>query len=160
LKLENEEGLPWTATTSVGWIILVATLTSGTAVLALGIYLSLWIRSKGRSALPLYGFLFVLFGGGADVGLSHVLAPRLSDAIEWLATMAWFVATLSLRYEIRQHYKKTEGWEPQINFFLTFFLSNIYINYCLNRFDLTLREIPPPTSLNLQTPPPSPNLRK
>ena len=153
MRLENEEGLPWTAATSLSWIVLIVALTSGTALIALSLYLSLWIRSKGRSALPLYGFVLASVACVTELGLKRLhLAPGFASAISLLAVILWFGATYWLRYEIRRHYKETEGWEPQIGPFFTFLFSAIYINYCLNRFDLGSSEHEPPTSLNLSQP--------
>ena len=69
MRLENDEGLPWTASTDLGWIVLLVALTCGTALIALSIYLALWIYTKGRSILPLvYFVLSAIF----EIGRAHV----------------------------------------------------------------------------------------
>ena len=151
LKLEDKDGRPWTVSTNLGWIILIVVLTSGTAFFGLAVYLSLWIWSKGRSALPLIGFIFL-------VGSFLLLFPFryfsfsapawLSDDTSTLIAIVWIASIFGLRHEIKRYYKDVEGWDIEIGPFFTLFFSVIYINYCLN--PITLSEGNPTTSLNLR----------
>jgi hypothetical protein len=148
-SLEDKEGRPWIASTNLGWVTLATVLTIGIAGMLLALYLSLWIRSKGRSVLPLIGFLFVASGSAVISVLGHFsLHGDLSSSISDLVAISWIAATFSLRHEIKRYYKESEGWDIEIGPFFTFFFSAIYINYCLN--PVTLSEKGQMTSLNLR----------
>jgi hypothetical protein len=149
ITLEDKDGFPWTASTGIGWIILIVVFTSGTAALALGLYLALWIRSKGRSALPLYGYAFVLISIPLCFALEHVaLSATALDVISTAVAIVWLISAFALRHEIIGHYKKSEGWDIAIGPFFTLLFSVAYINYCLNPLtvDHRAKEL---TSLNL-----------
>ena len=152
MTLENEEGLPWTAATGLGWIVLLVALTCGAALVALSIYLALWIYTKGRSILPLLYFVLSAIFGLAGIALAHwARTVYITDTLAMFDSVLWIAATFSLRHEIMKHYREFEGWEISIGPWFTLFFSSIYINYCLNPFSFT----PPPKntviSLNLST---------
>jgi hypothetical protein len=146
-QLEDAYGRPWTASANLGWLTLLAVLTCGIAAPILGIYLSLWIRRKGRSVWPLV-FFSLPFASFA-IGFVSVLplSFRLTDLIGFIPLM-WIAGAFSLRYEIRHYYREQEGWEIEIGPFFTFFFSVLYINYCLN--PVTFQERDPTTTLNLR----------
>jgi hypothetical protein len=150
--LEDSEGHPWTAAIGIGWIITIVAFTFGTALVALSIYLALWIRSKGRSLLPLAGFLLVVLALIAAHFLPQIRAhPTVQDRVAFATYLLWLASTFGLRYEITQYYRKTEGWEILIGPWFTYFFSAIYINYCINPFTLLSYKqySDPVTSLNL-----------
>jgi hypothetical protein len=146
-RLEDDYGRPWTASASLGWLCLIAALTCGIAAPLLGIYLSLWIRRKGRSIWPLV-FFSLPFGACA---ISFVpilpLSFDLPDLIGFFPLM-WIAGSFSLRHEIQRYYDEKEGWNIEIGPFGTFFFSALYINYCLN--PVTFRERDAATTLNLR----------
>ena len=149
LSLEDEDGRPWTASTSLGWIVLIIVLTSGIAAMALGLYLSLWIRSKGRSALPLYGFVTIAFICSAcAMPLKHLMSTVIAEQLATVASLVWIASTFALRHQIKRYYKESEGWDVEKGPFFTFFFSVIYINYCLN--PITFDERNPSITLNLR----------
>jgi hypothetical protein len=152
MRLENDEGLPWTASTDLGWIVLLVALTCGTALIALSIYLALWIYTKGRSILPLVYFVLSAIFGFAGIVLSHwARLESITDILASVDSILWIAATFSLRHEIVKHYRESEKWEIRIGPWFTLFFSSVYINYRLNPFSFT----PPPKdtliSLNLST---------
>jgi hypothetical protein len=121
-------------------------------VLALGIYLALWIQSKGRSALPLLGFLSVVFATVLDKILGHFsMTLPFSDIAGILVVFVWIGSTYALRHEIKRYYKEAEGWEIEIGPVFTFLFSVVYINYCLNRAMLDYSSNKGTTSLNLNS---------
>jgi hypothetical protein len=67
-----------------------------------------------------------------------------------LPTTLWIVAAFSLRRQILDHFKESEGWNPGIGPVLTFFFSALYINYCLNPISVPHKDTI--TSLNLSNP--------
>jgi hypothetical protein len=156
MQLEDKDGLPWTASTHLGWIILVLILTFGAAILALGIYLSLWIRSKGRSALPLLAFLLTTLGTLAGLVVHRWFHnPHATDVLDWVTTILFIAAPFMLRREIQGYFRETQGWQPIINPLWTFFFSALYINYRLVPDRVPVRATL--TSLNISSPP---SLRK
>jgi hypothetical protein len=162
LKLEDKDGHPWTASTNLGWIVLIVVISSGIAFFGLALYLALWIRSKGRSALPLIGFLSVLTSPVLMFPLRYFSAPTwIGDDISTLIAIMWIAATFALRHEIKDYYKEAEGWDIEIGPFFTLFFSVVYINYCINPAILHGNSAPDTvTSLNLTNPPAGNNLRK
>jgi hypothetical protein len=153
IPLEDKEGKPWTASAGIGWLTLSAVLTLGFAAPLLGLYLSLWIRSKGRSAFPLICYAVACAAFVADLIPDRmfpaaVVADSLSAAISLVFAAAWFAGPFLLRHEIQRYYKEVEGWDIEIGPFFTFLFSALYINYCLN--PLTLPEKNAPTTLHLR----------
>jgi hypothetical protein len=148
-QLEDDYGRPWTASANLGWLTLLAVLTCGIAAPLLGIYLSLWIRRKGRSIWPLVFFSlpFASFVISYPLGTILPASFRLTDLIGFIPLM-WIAGAFSLRHEIQRYYREKEGWDIEIGPFLTFFFSVIYINYCLN--PVTFKERDPATTLNLR----------
>ena len=148
-QLEDEYGRPWTATTSLGWTTLIVVLTCGIAVPLLGIYLSLWIRRKGQSILPLIYFSLPFAWFVVKFPLGRVLPHSFLawDLLD-LIGLFWIAGAFSLRKQIQRYYREKEGWEIEIRPFLTFFFSAVYINYCLN--PVTFRERGAATTLHLR----------
>jgi hypothetical protein len=148
-QLEDDYGRPWTASTSLGWLTLAAVLTCGLVAPFLGIYLSLWIRRKGRSVWPLvffslpFAWFVVTFPLGSLLPHSFLLGD-----LDSFVGLMWIAGAFSLRYEIRRYYREQEGWEIEIGPFFTLFFSVLYINYCLN--PVTLKERGATTTLNLR----------
>jgi MFS family permease len=148
-QLEDDYGRPWTASASLGWLTLLAVLTCGIAAPLLGIYLSLWIRRKGRSIWPLAFFSFPFASFVISYPLGSILPHsfRLTDLLGF-SSILWIAGAFSLRHEIQRYYREKEGWEIEIGPFFTFFFSVLYINYCLN--PVTFKEKNPTTTLNLR----------
>ena len=148
-QLEDDYGRPWTASASLGWLTLFAVLTCGIAAPILGIYLSLWIRRKGRSVWPLVCFSlpFAWFVVTFPLGTILPHSFRMVD-LDGFVGLLWIAGAFSLRYEIRRYYREQEGWEIEIGPFFTFFFSVLYINYCLN--PVTFQERGATTTLNLR----------
>jgi hypothetical protein len=145
--LEDDYGRPWTASASLGWLTLAACLTFGMAAPLLGVYLSLWIRGKGRSALPLICFSLCV---ASFVALPSALLhhPVLTDVLGDMGSLLWIVSSFALRHEIKRYYKEVEGWDIEIGRFFTFFFSALYLNYCVN--PVTFAERGATTALNLR----------
>jgi hypothetical protein len=155
MRLEDKNGLPWTASTGLGWIVLIVVLSSGIALIALSLYLALWIFTKSRSALALAGFAITVLFDCAISALDHWhVFSSASTSLAIIDTLVWIGSTFLLRHAIREYYRAREGWEPEIGPWLTFFFSSIYINYCLNPVTLSDGK-GTVTSLNLSNPNPS-----
>jgi len=138
MRLEDKDGYPWTAATGLGWMVLIVVLSSGTALVALSLYLALWIYTRGRSVLPLAGFALTVLLGCMIAALDHwhILSP-VANSLAILDTLLWVGSTFLLRYEIKKYYREREGWNIEIGPWLTLFYSSIYINYCLNPVTLS-----------------------
>jgi hypothetical protein len=148
ILLEDEYGRPWTAAANLGWLTLIAVMTCGIAAPLLGIYLSLWIWRKGRSACPLICFSLASFSFILTFELVKLSHPGLVYDVDALSGILWIIASFSLRHEIQRYYKEREGWKIEIGPFLTFWFSVLYINYCLN--PMTLSERGALTTLDLR----------
>ena len=133
MTFEKEEGLPWTASIQAKWIVFWVVLSSGIALIALGIYLSLWIRRKGRSLAPLIAFSLTALCALLDIAMLY-REPRSpwGNYLGMIGSVLFLAAPFLLRHEIQVHFRETEGWEPNISPFFTFLLSALYINYRLN----------------------------
>jgi len=129
MNLDNEDGLPWTASIGRGWLTVLVVLTGGIALLALGIYLALWVRNKGRSSLPLYGWF--LFTASCLVPESVTLPAWLDTIGGWSVGIVWFASIFALRHEIKEYFRE-RGFNQKISPFFTVLLSSAYLNYCLN----------------------------
>jgi hypothetical protein len=148
-QLEDQYGRPWTASASLGWLTLLAVLTCGIAAPLLGIYLSLWMRRKGRSIWPLVFFSFPFASFVISFPLGNVVPSSFLFAdLTGFAGLLWIAGAFSLRHEIMRYYKEQEGWDIEIGPFFTFFFSVLYINYCLN--PVTFKERDATTTLNLR----------
>ena len=157
MTLEDNEGHPWTAAIGIGWIIMLAAFTSGTALLALSIYLALWIRCKNRSSLPLVGFSLVgLLAIAAWLLPRTFSGPHLDIYTGVLATFLCIGSTFALRHEVRIYIRESERWDIPIGPWFTLFFSAIYINYCINPTTIHGNKKYPDTvtSLDLSSPAP------
>jgi hypothetical protein len=148
MTFEDKDGFPWTASVGLGWIVLILALTSGTAALFLGIYLSLWIRLKGRSVLPLYCYILVAAFGVVLLLPFRIVHPLVWDSIDTLVGVLWLVAAFFLRREIQLD-ARSRGYEIELGVIMTLLFSVVYLNYCLNPVTLFDSKNAAPTSLNL-----------
>ena len=148
--LEDDNGIPWTASTPLGWIVFLLACTLGTVTVLLALYLAVWMYTY-RRPIPLAGFSSAVAVFIVDVTLSHwhwsAGADRLLD---FMGSILFIAATYCLRYEIIRHYRKQEGWDIEINPWFTAIFSVIYINYRLN--PITLIPDPKNTLISLNLP--------
>jgi hypothetical protein len=129
--LEDENGLPHTAGDRAGWVVLIAVLTLGWGAEVLALFLALWVRLHRGTGIAIFGFLYFL----AAVFFAHFATNRLPVFRDWIDTTAaivWVASCYLLRYEIRDHYKKSWNVDLEISLFFTFCFGPLYINYCLN----------------------------
>jgi hypothetical protein len=78
IDLFDSDGLPWTSRLSWGWLLFLSLTTGFLFAILLGIYLGLWLRSKGRSA-----FVLLLYLALAALFAALFLPDRF--ALQWLA---------------------------------------------------------------------------
>ena len=133
--LFDDEDLPWTVRLSLGWTLLLSLFSFGLLFLALGLYLSYWIRSRfGR------GHAFWSYCAVSVIALILLVLPlaplRIGnlfiEAIATFGSVLWVVSALVLRSEILSIYKDDIGVAVTINVWLTIFFTSIYLNYCLS----------------------------
>ncbi len=128
MLLEDEDGYPWTASIHIFWMVLLAFLTGGAIVFLLGIYLSLWIRGRGRSWLPTFCFASSILLITCSIAMR---GSRVGEDAYFVGTLLLIAGSFSLRHEIQRHFRTREGWTPFIHPFWTFGFCSVYINYCL-----------------------------
>jgi len=126
--LFNPRGLPWTVGLGFGWTVLLAILSGGTLLIAWGVYLAYWVRTRQGHSTALWCYLL---GIGA---VMLTLAPRtLSgiyiDIVGFAGLILLVITPLVLRAEIRAVYKNSHGVNLPINPLLTILFSSAYLNW-------------------------------
>ena len=123
-------GLPWTSSLSWYWLYILTAVTGLVFAFALGIYLGIWLKSKGKGTrvLALYVILAALAAGLIFVpDQAHVLG----DLLVALVVALWIVAAFALRRDVINFYIEREGVAIGISPWLSIFFSVCYINGCL-----------------------------
>jgi len=130
LHLFDQDGLPWTS--RVHWGILLFWVAVFLFLLAplVGIYLGLWLLSKGRSAstLILYSALAVI-----SVAVSFVPFPArgamsaIEVGLDGSILALWFLGAFSLRRNVIGYYSGREGIPFFLNPVLTAFVGPWYV---------------------------------
>ena len=133
MNLSDNDGYPKTAVIKLGWMLIAFLASSGLLLLALSVYLAAWIRQKGRSPFPLYGFI----ASGSAFALVLLLdyLQRFStfgDGLDVVATCVYVLSSLGLRGEITRHYKQRLNWNPEFSILWTVLFSSIYLNNALS----------------------------
>jgi hypothetical protein len=132
VSLYDADGLPWTSRLSWGWILFLTFATGFLVAIPLGIYLGLWLKTKGRSVLVLSIYIaLAVLGVALALPFGPTNSQSMIDAISLLAVILWFGGAYILRYQVVRYYSDREGTEFRINPFLTALLSVWYINGCL-----------------------------
>ncbi len=130
--LEDKHGLPWTAHAGPVWMTLFVLVTLGLGPILLAIYLGLWIGLRRRAWLPLTCFItFSLIACLSYSVYEHAILSGIMDALVLISPFIWIGGNFLLREEIIKH-ARVQGSERHISSLLTFFLSSLYLNYCLN----------------------------
>jgi hypothetical protein len=132
IGLFDADGLPWTSRLSWGWLLFLSLVTGFVVAILMGIYLGIWIRSKGRSVMPLCVY-FTIAAMYAALFLPAPLVPTqgMTDTVIILGVVLWFVGAYMLRNQVMQYYSDREGTSFRISPGLTALLSVWYINGCL-----------------------------
>lgn len=142
LPLFDSDGLPWTSQLAWGWPLFLGSTLLILFVPLIGIYLGLWLRSKGRSrfVLTIYVALTGLF-----LVLFFIPLPESGPflAFSWLVTFLtmalWLVGAFTLRYQAMRYYSSREGNQFPLNPFLTAIFASWYVGGSL-RADFPLNE--------------------
>ena len=130
--LEDKHGLPWTAYAGPVWMVLFVVLTLGLGPILLAIYLGVWIGLRRRAWLPLLCFVtFSVIAGLSYQVFEHAILSGIMDALILLSPFLWIGGNFLLREEILEE-QGAHGIPGEISPWLTFFLSSLYLNYCLN----------------------------
>jgi len=129
MNLSDSDGYPRTAVIRLGWMFLAFLASSGLLLIALSVFLALWIRQKGRSPFPLYGF------GASACAFAIVLIleqihqfSSIANGICIGAGCIYILSSLGLRAEIVRHYKEQINWNPEFNILWTVLFSSVYLN--------------------------------
>jgi hypothetical protein len=127
--LFDSDGLPWTAHLSLGWIIFLIFMTGGLLAVPIGIYLGLWLKTKGHSALVLAIYSLVACSVVILFLPENQIPSALTDGVSLFAIGLWFVGAFVTRHQVQRHYAECEGSEFHLSLLLTALLSIWYINY-------------------------------
>ena len=133
MNLSDVDGYPRTAIIRLPWMFVAFLASSGLVLFALAIYLATWIWQKGRSPLPLYGFIASAAASGTAVLLEQFHRPSsFGDALSIVAGCIYVLCSLVLRSEISRHHKEQLNWNPDFNILWTVLFSSVYLNDCLS----------------------------
>ena len=133
MEPEPRDYLPLTAKFHWSWVILLCSLTSGAALILLGLYLSYWVRQRRKTGISLFLYLFFAL----SLAVSLIPNRFFPISIPWedigtFVAVVWIAAGFVLRMEIKRYLRDTEGFDPEIKLLWTGLLSVFYINYCLS----------------------------
>ena len=97
--------------------------------MALGIYLSAWVgvRRKRSYSLAIYIVSTVL----TILPLWPIHSHTVQEAFAWIAFIAFILAPLTLRYDVRSYLREHQNSNVEMSLFWTLFFGAAYINYCL-----------------------------
>ncbi len=143
--LEDKRGLPWTAHVGPVLMTLFVLVTLGLGPILLAIYLGLWIGLRRRAWLPLICCVtFSLIAWLSYSVFEHAILSGIMDALVLISPFLWIGGNFLLREEIRKE-QRAGGILREISPWLTFFLSSLYLNFCLNpaNFTAAKRHLPP-----------------
>jgi len=133
MEPEPRDYLPLTAKFHWSWVILLCSLTSGAALILLGLYLSYWVRQRRKTGISLFLYLFFAL----SLAVSLIPNRFFPISIPWedigtFVAVVWIAAGFVLRREIKRYLRDTEGFDPEIKLLWTSLFSVFYINYCLS----------------------------
>ena len=143
--LEDKHGIPWTAHVGPVLMTLFVLVTLGLGPILLAIYLGVWIGLRRRAWLPLVCFLtFSLIALLSYSAIEHAILSGIMDALILMSPFIWIGGNFLLREEILKD-AHAQGFQRDISRLLTFFLSSLYLNFCLNpsTFNAERRHLPP-----------------
>jgi len=125
-RLFDSDGLPWASRLDWPWLFLLSMLTAFSGAIFLGIYVGIWVKGKGRSALPLcvYLALAIMYIAGIAAAWMHAV---LADRIGMCEAVLWLVGAFTLRHEVVRYYTEREGVTFRLGPWLTLFFSVWYI---------------------------------
>ncbi|AFL89221.1 hypothetical protein Terro_2989 [Terriglobus roseus DSM 18391] len=130
IRFFDQDGLPWTS--RLRWGIILFWVASIFAFLAplVGIYLSVWLLSKGRSALSLILYL-ALSVVCVPVFLASFPSRGVMSSVEIAFDVSlmvlWLASAFSLRHEVILYYSGREGIPFPLNPILTALLGPWYV---------------------------------
>ena len=143
--LEDKHGLPWTAHIGPVWMALLVVFTAGLFPILLAFYLGLWLGFRRHAWLPLLCFLtFSLVGCLSYLVVEHAILSGIMDALILISPFLWIGGNFLLRDELQKDARE-HGSPQYISSLLTFFLSSLYLNFCLKPvpFNAAKRNLPP-----------------
>jgi len=126
-RLFDSDGLPWASRLDWPWLFLLSLLTAFLGAVLLGVYLGIWIRGKGRSALPLWIYSTLALAYVACFAISLTPHPAVADEIALCGFALWFLGAFTLRREVIRYYSEREGIVFKISPLLTALFSVWYI---------------------------------
>ena len=130
--LEDKHGVPWTAHAGPIWMTLFVLVTIGIGPILLALYLGLWIGLRRRAWLPLTCFVtFSLVLCLSYFVIEHAILSGIMDALILMSPFIWIGGNFLLREEILKD-GLDHGLPRNISRLNTFFLSSLYLNFCLN----------------------------
>lgn len=130
IHLFDQDGLPWTS--RVRWGILLFCVSSVVILLAplVGIYLGIWLLSKGKSALTLILYLALtsIFITASFVPFPpHGALAVVEFVLDLSLPVVWLVGAFVLRSDVMRYYVGREGIPFPLNPVLTAIFGTWYV---------------------------------
>lgn len=132
----ERKGVPEVSRITWFWALVITFFTSGAFALALGIYLSFWVRARRKTGFALYGYLIL----STSLVLGLLPPSSFPPSVRWetfstFASVAicsfWVASGFLLRRELMLYYESAEGGSLEISAVWTGIFSVYYLNYCL-----------------------------
>jgi hypothetical protein len=130
IHLFDQDGLPWSS--QVHWGILLFWVAVFLFALAplVGIYLGIWLISKGKSALSL--ILYLALAGISVLAFfapfpTHGALSAVEIVLEMSDLVLWLVGAFALRRDVIRYYSGREGIPFSLNPALTAFFGPWYV---------------------------------
>jgi len=130
IRLFDQDGLPWTS--RVHWGILLFWVAVFLFLLAplVGIYLGIWLFSKGKSALTLILYLalaVISVTASFTPFPTHGALSAIEIVLDGSILVLWLVGAFALRRDVMRYYSGREGIPFSLNPALTAFFGPWYV---------------------------------
>lgn len=130
IRLFDQDGLPWTS--RLHWGILLFWVAAFLLLLAplVGIYLGIWLLSKGKSALTLILYLaLAVISASASFGPfpTNGALSAIEIVLDGSILVLWLIGALVLRRNVMRYYSDREGIPFSLNPALTVLFGPWYV---------------------------------
>ncbi len=128
ITLFDSDGLPWSSRLAWGWLLLFFSIIGFVLAPVIGMYLGLWLRTKGRPAqvfimyLAISG-LFIFLVSSSEGSLTALIAGMLALCL----LLLWIVAAFTLRCQTMEYYSSREATSFRLNPVMTALFGPWYV---------------------------------
>ena len=128
--MEDSKGAPWVARLPWYWAVGISLVTAGVYPIIIGIYLSVWVRSKRRAGIAVFGYGTIMVLAIIEILATALnLKPPISEGIDTVGFTLWVVSSFVLRRELQLQFAWPDGSLPEMSILWTALFSVFYLNY-------------------------------